>query len=68
MKMQKLIGIAKDMGIPFKVGTSKEELIRAIQRKEGYSDCFRRKDSCPEERCLWMEDCLPAKKLSSLTK
>ncbi len=62
MKMNDIIAIAKGWGIPFKVGTSKEDLVRAIQKKEGYADCFRRAVSCEEKECLWLEDCLPTKK------
>jgi len=61
MKMQEIIEIAKKWGIPFKVGLSKAELIWAIQKKEGYTDCFRRGDLCEGEGCLWKDDCLPGK-------
>lgn len=57
MKMQEVIVIAKKWNIPFKVGLSKEELIRSIQKKEGYTDCFRRDDFCEEQECLWKDDC-----------
>ncbi|HLA04784.1 MAG TPA: hypothetical protein VJZ16_02260 [Syntrophales bacterium] len=36
MKMQEIREIAKKWGIPFKVGLSKEKLIREIQIREGY--------------------------------
>lgn len=61
MKMQEIIKIAKKWGIPYKVGLSKEELIRAIQKKEGYTACFRREDFCEEKECLWKDDCIPGK-------
>jgi hypothetical protein len=61
MKMQEVIVIAKKWNIPFKVGLSKEELIRSIQKKEGYTDCFRRDDSCEEQECLWKDDCFSGK-------
>lgn len=58
MKMQEVKKIAEKWGIPFKVGLSKAQLIRAIQEKEGYTACFRRDDCCEEEACLWKDDCL----------
>ncbi len=59
--MQEIITIARKQHIPFRVGLSKTDLIRAIQTKEGYTPCFRREDSCEEKECLWMNDCLPSK-------
>ena len=40
-------------------GMEKVDLIRAIQRAEGVSDCFGCADSeeCDEEGCLWREEC-----------
>ena len=58
MKMQEIIVIAKKWGIPYKVGLSKEYLIREIQKKEGYAPCFRRENVCEEKECLWMDDCI----------
>lgn len=37
---------------------SKEELIRAIQGKEGFSPCFGTKSDCGEYGCGWRDDCL----------
>ncbi len=59
MKMREVIEIAGKWGIPYKIGVSKEKLIRAIQVREGYQPCFRRQATCDEKGCLWMEDCLP---------
>jgi hypothetical protein len=61
MKMQEVKIIAQKWGIPFKVGLSKAELIRTIQKKEGYTDCFQTNDFCEEEACLWRDDCLAPK-------
>ena len=61
MKMQEIIAIAKKWGIPYKVGLSKEDLIRAIQQKEGYTACYRRDDFCEEKDCLCMDDSFPKK-------
>jgi len=57
MKMQEIRGIAKKWGVNIKVGRSKQNIIRDIQVKEGYSPCYRTKDEC-EKDCLWKQDCL----------
>ncbi len=61
MKMQEIREIAKKWGIAFKVGLSKQDLIRAIQVREGFTPCFRRETVCDEKGCLWMDDCIPKK-------
>jgi len=40
----------------------KENIIRAIQRSEGNSDCFATNaaDHCERKSCLWRQDCLTA--------
>jgi hypothetical protein len=39
---------------------SKEEMIRAIQRKEGNIPCFfTGRAQCEQTACLWRNDCLP---------
>jgi hypothetical protein len=57
MKMQEVRQIAKKWGVDIKVGRSKQDIIRDIQIKEGYSSCYRTKEEC-EEDCLWKTDCL----------
>jgi hypothetical protein len=57
MKMQEVRQIAKKWGVDVKVGRSKQDIIRDIQIKEGYSPCYRTKEEC-EEDCLWKTDCL----------
>ncbi len=57
MNMQELRGIAKKWGVNAAVGRSKQEIIRDIQIREGYSPCFRTKEECPND-CLWKPDCL----------
>jgi hypothetical protein len=57
MKMQEVRQIAKKWGVDVKVGRSKQDIIRDIQIKEGYSACYRTKEEC-EEDCLWKTDCL----------
>ena len=57
MKIQDIRGIAKTWNVDVKVGRSKTDMIRDIQAAEGYSPCFRTKDSC-SENCLWKDDCI----------
>ena len=57
MKIQDIRGIAKTWNVDVKVGRSKMDMIRDIQAAEGYSPCFRTKDSCNED-CLWKDDCI----------
>ncbi len=57
MKMQEIRGIAQKWGVNIKVGRSKQDIIRDIQVKEGYSPCYRTKDEC-ENDCQWKQDCL----------
>jgi hypothetical protein len=61
MKMQGVREIAKKWGIDIKVGRSKETIIRDIQKKEGFSPCYRTRDECDSD-CLWKPDCLGGKK------
>lgn len=37
----------------------KKDLIRAIQKKEGFLPCFATKGpECPQQDCLWRQDCV----------
>lgn len=56
MKIQEIRGLAKAWNIDTRVGRSKIGIIRDIQAAEGYSPCFRTKDTCSED-CLWKDDC-----------
>ena len=57
MKVQEIRKIAGRMNI--KHGKmNKTELIRAIQRAEGNTDCFGQGQDCKETSCLWRKDCL----------
>jgi hypothetical protein len=60
MKFQEIRGMAKASNVDTRVGRSKLDIIRDIQVAEGYSPCFRTKDSCGED-CLWKEDCVNLK-------
>ena len=61
MKIQEVRGIARKWGVDIRVGRTKQDLIRDIQIKEGYSPCFHTKVQC-ETDCLWKFDCLPKPK------
>ncbi len=60
MKIQDIRGMAKTWNVDTKVGRSKTDIIHDIQVAEGYSPCFRTKESCGED-CLWKEDCINLK-------
>ena len=60
MKMSEIKKIAKNWGVDTRVGRSKQDIIRDIQIKEGYSPCYRTKDECKSD-CLWKPDCLGEK-------
>lgn len=57
MKMQEIREIARRWDVNVRIGRSKQDIIRDIQIKEGYSPCFRTKEEC-ESDCLWKSDCL----------
>ena len=57
MNMQEVKTIAKTWGVDVKIGRSKQDIIRDIQTREGYSPCFRTRKEC-EYDCLWKGDCL----------
>ena len=58
MQMKKIKEIAKTNGIT-PGSMSRTELIRAIQRAEGNSDCFATMhvSDCNQVNCLWLVDC-----------
>jgi hypothetical protein len=61
MKILWVREIARELGLnPGKAG--KVELIRAIQIKEGYFDCFATAYAgvCDQTGCRWREDCFAA--------
>ena len=58
MQMKKIREIAATKGVtPGKM--SRTELIRAIQKAEGNSDCFATMhvNECNQANCLWRVDC-----------
>ena len=60
MKLQEIRVIAKGKGISAPGRMKKGEAIRAIQRAEGYRDCFGSAitEQCGRTDCLWRNDCL----------
>jgi hypothetical protein len=60
MKMQEVRDIARKWRVDIRVGRKKQDIIRDIQVKEGYSPCYRTKQECGND-CLWMSDCLSKK-------
>jgi len=64
MKIADVRKIARGKGIKSGLKT-KVELIKAIQRAEGYSDCFATSyvHECNQMNCLWREDCLRESRL-----
>ncbi len=58
MKMQEVRKIAKQLGVN-SFGKKKVDLIREIQRKEGYFDCYgTAEDWCDQEQCVFRASCL----------
>lgn len=57
MKMQEIRKIGKNWGADCSIVRSKQDLIRDIQIREGFSPCFHTKETC-EEDCMWKPDCL----------
>ncbi len=61
MKVKEIKAIASQKGI--NPGTMKKgELIKAIQKAEGNSDCFATPTAkeCSQKNCLWRNDCISA--------
>jgi hypothetical protein len=61
MKLQEIRKIARAWGVDARKGRTKQDIIRDIQRAEGYSPCFRTKDTCNDDDCLWKKDCIGGK-------
>ncbi|MFH1081170.1 MAG: SAP domain-containing protein [Pseudomonadota bacterium] len=57
MKIQQIREIARPWGVDVRIGRSKQDIIRDIQIREGYSPCFGTKEICDYD-CLWKTDCL----------
>jgi hypothetical protein len=57
MKIQEIREIARQWNVNAGIGRSKQDIIRDIQIREGFSPCFRTKEACDND-CLWKGDCL----------
>lgn len=59
MKLQDVRTIARNLRLK-PDGSTKAELIRKIQRREGNFECFSSASGgcCDQYLCLWREDCL----------
>jgi len=60
MKISEVKKIALIRGVDVRPGSSKGDIIRDIQVREGYSPCFGTKEACDED-CMWKSDCLGEK-------
>ncbi|MBU0594308.1 MAG: SAP domain-containing protein [Gammaproteobacteria bacterium] len=61
MNLQDIRAIARDLKLK-PSGTSKAELVRQIQRREGNFDCYATASLgvCDQSACLWRKDCFTA--------
>ena len=59
MLLQDIVAIAKKIGVDAG-DLDRLELVRAIQRAEGYSDCFMTDQvrNCGQMNCLWYQECV----------
>lgn len=57
MIIREISKITRTWGVNTKAIRKKENIIRDIQISEGYSPCFRTKDTCNENDCLLKKDC-----------
>ena len=59
MKMSDVREKARKLGVIVGVGMSKLDAVRAIQRAEGYEDCFGRglHERCGQPDCCFRSDC-----------
>lgn len=59
MTRNKILAIAKKMGISDSSKLKEVDLIRTIQTKEGNSACFASgTKSCDQTQCCWRDNCL----------
>ena len=59
MNMKEIRARGKDVGVVIRIGVTKIEAVRAIQRAEGFEDCFGRGkyNVCGQAQCMFREDC-----------
>ncbi|OPX20541.1 MAG: hypothetical protein BZ151_03345 [Desulfobacca sp. 4484_104] len=57
MNLKSIRQMARNFGVKNYSRLRKEDLIHAIQEKEGHSPCFKKITDCRIMDCLWREDC-----------
>jgi hypothetical protein len=57
MKIRDIRKIANTWDVDAGPSRLKEEIIRDIQVREGYTPCFKTRKTCDED-CVWKTDCL----------
>ena len=58
--MMKLVNVrakATALGIT-DPAANRTDLIRQIQQYEGFSPCFKTKETCEQKQCSWRDECL----------
>lgn len=59
MRLSEIEKIARSKGIENTWKYSKKELIKTIQKAEGYSDCFATANkNCIQMSCCWRNECI----------
>lgn len=59
MRLSEIEKKAKSLNIKDTWKLSKKDLVKTIQRKEGYFDCYgTASGSCTQMSCCWRSDCL----------
>ncbi len=58
MRLLEIEKKAKGLGIKDTWKYSKKDLIRTIQRGEGYNACFATRRTCDQLNCCWKSDCV----------
>ena len=61
MKMKELREIARTWQVDARAVRSRQDIVRDIQRQEGFEPCFRTRTVCDQYGCLWREDCIGKK-------
>ena len=58
MRLSEVEKKAKNLGIKDTWRLSKRDLIKTIQRVEGYNSCFGTTRACDQLICCWRSDCI----------
>ena len=59
MRLSEIEKKAKNLGIKDTWKYAKKDLIKSIQRTEGYNDCFAvGRRNCDQMSCCWRSDCI----------